>query len=159
MKKMFFAFLLLFSIAGSANAQVDGKAIGLRFGYGGEISYQHPMGNANRLEFDLGYNSFGTNKAGNLSWGIALNGIYQWVWDLSQVTDGLNWYAGFGAAVLTHNNFLGVGGLGQVGIEYNFNIPFQLSLDYRPGVYLIPGTDKPYRPGLTDITLSARYRF
>jgi len=152
MKKMFFAFLLLLSIAGSVNAQVDGKAIGIRFGYGGEISYQQPLGNANRLELDLGLDHYG----------FGLSGVYQWVWDLSTLADGFNWYAGFGAAVgsfdFDSNNgsrALNVGLLGQVGIEYNFNIPIQLSLDYRPGFYFLNGSNPTY----DGICLAARYRF
>ncbi|MDO9154600.1 MAG: hypothetical protein Q7U47_13010 [Paludibacter sp.] len=145
MKKIIVTLALLVSIACAMNAQVDGKAIGLRFGYGAELSYQHPLGNANRLELDLGLSN----------WGIALNGIYQWVWDLSALSDGFNWYAGAGAAVGFHQNFFGVGILGQVGIEYNFNIPLQLSLDYRPGIYVLPGFHSSY----DGICLGVRYRF
>lgn len=159
MKKIIVALALMVSMIGAVSAQVEGKAIGIRFGYGGEISYQHPMGDANRLEFDLGYNYFGTNKVGVVSEGLSLNGVYQWVWDLSELADGFNWYAGFGGAVISHSTFFGVGALGQVGIEYNFNIPLQLSLDARPAFYILPGTDKALRPSYYSACLSARYRF
>jgi len=151
MKKILFSLALVLSTICSLSAQVDGKAIGIRFGYGGEISYQHPMGNANRLELDLGLTHHGP----------AINGVYQWVWDLSDLADGFNWYAGAGAGLgmfdfaETDKNSFSIGVLGQVGIEYNFNIPLQLSLDYRPGIYLINGFNASY----DGICLSARYKF
>ena len=153
MKKIIFTLAILVSMAGALSAQVDGKAIGLRFGGVGEISYQQPIGDTHRLELDLGLGA----------WRMGLTGIYHWVWDLSSVTDGLNWYAGPGAAVgLTYgsgwSNGLYVGIAGQVGIEYNFEFPLQVSLDYRPTIYLV-------RPGTMDygsfdgICLAGRYRF
>ncbi len=148
MKKVFYVLLVALCISSAANAQVDGKAIGIRFGYGGEISYQHPLGNANRLELDLGWNG----------WGLGLNGVYQWVWDLSSLADGVNWYAGLGAGVGTYSyttSGFNVGVLGQVGIEYNFNIPLQLSLDYRPGFFFLNGFHGTY----DGICLAARYKF
>jgi hypothetical protein len=154
MKKLILALALAVSLVGALSAQVEGKAIGLRFGgvsgYGAEVSYQHPLGNANRLELDLGVNHYG----------FGLNGVYQWVWDLSDLADGFNWYAGVGAGLGMYNydntqNAFGIGLLGQVGIEYNFKVPVQLSLDYRPGIYIIPNTYSSF----DGFCLSARYKF
>lgn len=147
MKKMLLIAALMVGFAGFANAQVDGKAIGLRFGNGAEVSYQHPLGDANRLELDLGLGSWGYG-------GVYLNGVYQWVWDLSALADGFNWYAGAGAA-LGLNNGLGLGVLGQVGIEYSFNIPIQISLDWRPTIYVIPG----FHPGYDAVAFGVKYKF
>jgi hypothetical protein len=159
MKKFIFAMSLVISMIGTLSAQNNEKAIGIRFGFGGEISYQQPLGKDSRLELDLGYNQFGFNAASSPSWGFGINGIYQWVKDLSALSTGFNWYYGFGGTLLTHSSFFGVGVLGQIGIEYNFNIPFQLSLDYRPGIFLIPGTDNLLRPYAEGFCLAARYRF
>lgn len=150
MKKFIFAMVLALNLVGAVNAQSYGKAIGVRFGYGGEVSYQQPLGNTNRLELDLGLNHYG----------FGLNGVYQWVWDLSSVTDGLNWYAGVGAGIGSYVGYyssspLNVGLLGQIGVEYNFNFPLQLSLDYRPGFYFLNG----FYPTYDGICLAARYRF
>ena len=153
MKKFIFAMALGLSLISAVNAQKMEKAIGLRFGYGGEISYQQPLGNANRLELDLGLNAYG----------FGLNGVYQWVWDLSSLADGFNWYAGIGASVgsfyfgsiVNSPRVLNVGILGQVGMEYNFNFPLQLSLDYRPGFYFLNS----FYPTYDGICLAARYRF
>lgn len=158
MKKMLLVAALVVGFAGFASAQVDGKAIGLRFGglrgYGAEVSFQNPLGSATRLEADLGWNYYGI--------GLAL--VHQWVWDLSELAPGFNWYAGVGGALglydygyvgLARNNSFNLGVAGQVGIEYNFNIPIQLSLDYRPVVYLLSNG---YFSG-DGIALSARYKF
>jgi len=154
MKKIILTLAILVSMAGALSAQVDGKAIGLRFGGVGEISYQHPLGDTHRLELDLGLGA----------WRMGLTGIYHWVWDLSSVTDGLNWYAGPGAAIgTTYGTWYGGNGLyvgiaGQVGIEYNFDFPLQVSLDYRPSIFLV-------KPGWMSfgsydgICLAGRYRF
>jgi len=124
---------LLFTVA--AFAQTSPHAIGLRLGgdgdiNGAEISYQHALGSANRLELDLGFQ--GNDNNSNLQ----LTGIYQWVWNLN---GGLNWYAGPGASLGMHNHknyedhaSMAVGG--QVSLEYNFSpkAPIQLSIDGRP---------------------------
>jgi len=159
MKKMILTLTLVVSMVGALMAQADNKAIGLRlgggFGYGAEVSYQQPLSKVNRLEVDLGLNS----------WGFGLNGIYQWVWNLSDLADGFNWYAGVGAGIGSYNfNFnndshgpsnFSIGALGQVGIEYQFEIPLTLSLDYRPGIFFVPSFNGTY----DGICLGARYRF
>jgi len=159
MKKVFLTLALVVSMAGALSAQATDQAIGVRFGgglgYGAELSYQQPLGAANRLELDLGLSN----------WGFGLSGVYQWVWDLSDLAPGFNWYAGVGAGLGSYNfdydndrygnNELSLGLLGQIGIEYNFEIPLQLSLDYRPGIYFVPS----YYNSYEGICLAARYRF
>ena len=159
MRKMILTLALVVSMIGALSAQTDGKAIGLRlgggFGYGAEISYQQPLNKVNRLEVDLGLNS----------WGFGLNGVYQWVWDLSDLADGFNWYAGVGAGIGSYNfNYVNnqntpsdfsIGVLGQVGIEYQFEIPLTLSVDYRPGIFVVPSFHGSY----DGICIGARYRF
>jgi hypothetical protein len=150
MKKIFLTLAMVVSIVG-ANAQVKGNAIGLRLANeanGGEISFQAPLGHANRLELDLGLNHWsGTHS------GAELTGVYQWVWDLNQLATGLNWYAGLGGSVGTYTSNFGIGFVGQLGLEYNFNIPLQISLDWRPTLF---NTYNTYYGGNG---LSIRYRF
>ena len=153
---MFLTLALVVGMIGAMNAQVNGQAIGLRlsngFGNSAEISYQQALGSSNRLEGDLGLSNNG----------LYLTGVYQWVWDLSTLADGFNWYAGVGgnAGLWNGNNSyskgLSLGITGQVGIEYNFNIPLQLSLDYRPIVNIIPTLGNGYYDG---IALGVRYKF
>ncbi|PIX13024.1 MAG: hypothetical protein COZ74_08460, partial [Flavobacteriaceae bacterium CG_4_8_14_3_um_filter_31_8] len=65
-----------------------------------------------------------------------------------------NWYAGFGAGLVSANE-TGVFAAGVVGIEYNFDAPILISLDYRPEVGLSGGLN-----GLgSDFALALRYQF
>lgn len=148
MKAIVFSVLILFGF--NLNAQVHSHAIGLRGGYsgyygnGGEISYQLGLGEANRLELDLG--SYGRKDWNNgKGWGsgayrvVSLAGVYHWVWN---ITDGLNWFVGPGAQIVFYDEknfddhdgvYFNVGG--QIGLEYDFTnlgAPLQLGLDYRP---------------------------
>ena len=81
MKKLFLLSLVVLGSVLTANAQdISANAIGLRMGdsdgLGAEISYQHALGENNRLELDLGWRD-GSNYNG-----FKLAGLYQWVWDL-----------------------------------------------------------------------------
>jgi len=160
MKKIILTLAFAVGMVSVLSAQIKSSTVGLRLGYDSqEISFQSQLGDENRLELGLGSNSFGTNMAGDTSWGVAINGVYQWVWDLSDFYDGFNWYAGFGGALVSHSKYVGVGALGQVGIEYNFEFPLQLSLDYRPGFYIIPGSDRLMRFSYNTPCIGVRYCF
>lgn len=124
-------------VASFGFSQVNPHAIGLRLNgshehFGGEVSYQHGLGDANRLELDLGWRS-------HKNWShLSIAGIYHWVWN---ITDGLNWYVGPGARLGAYNgkdnnsDSFGLAVGGQLGIEYDFNsksVPLLLSFDIRP---------------------------
>ncbi|HON53830.1 MAG TPA: hypothetical protein PLS12_11525, partial [Bacteroidales bacterium] len=99
MKKIVTIVTVIMSLSVSTFGQVNPHAIGLRLGgdgnvNGAEFSYQHGMGEANRLEFDLGFRG---NKNYN---SMYVSGVYQWDWNL---TSGLNWYVGPGAALGFYN--------------------------------------------------------
>lgn len=155
MKKTVLSIALLISALCFTNAQVKGKSFGIRGGMGSELSFQTPMGNANRLEIDGGRTNL--NSATNYS-GIQLTGIYQWVWTLDEVGPGFNWYAGCGGTLGTYSNNsnseFGLGIVGQLGLEYNFNVPLQVAFDWRPNFYL----DNKHE-GYGNSALSLRYRF
>lgn len=161
--------LLLFLVFISAGVfmaqaqQISPNAIGLRLGdsdgFGAEVSYQRALGAGNRLEFDLGWRD-------NRNWdGFKLAGLYQWVMPL----DGaFNWYVGAGGGIASFDydpdfafdNDLDtresyIFAAGDVGIEYNFNIPLMLSLDFRPELGF-----GDYNDDLDfDIALGIRYQF
>lgn len=164
MKKVILTGVLLFGLAFTAQSQeIRKNALGLRLGdndgFGGEISYQRGLGDNNRLEFDLGWRSSDHYDAYKLA------GLYQWVWNID---GGFNWYAGVGGGVGGYElddhyadgdddsgNFLFVAG--DIGIEYLFDIPLQLSLDFRPEVYFGDDfRDDNFGP---DIALGARFTF
>ena len=163
MKKIILTLALVVSLIGVSRAQADGKSIGLRLGYPAEISFQTALSNSNRIELGLGFRTYGYGVNSNYSQ-FNLSGVYQWVWDLSALSPGFNWYAGLGAALgyysysYVNDNYSGypVSLLGQVGIEYNFNIPIRLSLDYRPAVQLNGDRNGFIGDG---IALGIRYRF
>jgi hypothetical protein len=129
MKKIIALVLVCSAMVASAVAQ--DKAIGFRFngGYdnGAEISFQKDQSATNRLEVDLGFGTYG---------GFALTGLYDWKWELNDVTEGLAWYAGPGVGLRLNSDGIGMGIVGQIGIEYNLEAaPIQFSLDARPGVF------------------------
>ncbi len=152
MKKLFLAFALLMTVTLVAEAQTNDKAIGIRGGWGTELSYQQPLSGATRLEVDLGLPGWKYS-------GIVLTGVHQWLWNID---GGLDWYAGLGAQVGSirwdkgETTGIGLGLAGQLGIEYNFPIPLQLSLDWRPTWYVVP-SGKPF--GYEGVALGLRYRF
>lgn len=118
MKKIIAIAALVLGFAVAASAQP--KALGLRIGYGADLSYQHTLGGANFIEADLGLESF---KSLNIA------ATYNFM--IAQFGDGFGFYAGPGIG-LGFADKLRVGIAGQVGLEYNFNAPVQLSLDVRP---------------------------
>lgn len=157
MRKTLLIIGLIVAGAFSANAQdIADNAIGIRFGdndgFGGEISYQRKLSDANRLEIDLGIR-------GNSAYsGFKATGLYQWVWQL----DGqFNWYAGAGGGVgswkvkATDTSNTAFFGAGVIGVEYNFDIPLLISLDYRPEI----GFNGFYDGFQSDFGLGVRYQF
>lgn len=112
----------------SAATFAQPRAIGARFTNGFEVSYQHALDD-NMLSADLGY-SFG-------AWGFGGQGqavvTYDWIFPINSSGAGeWNWYAGAGAGVSAGWNSFGVGVAGRIGVEYMFDFPLQLSVDYRP---------------------------
>lgn len=161
MKKVFFTILFSAGFLITAEAQhIADNAIGLRIGdnkgFGTEINYQRGIGGNNRLEFGLGWRTARSYD------GFKLTGLYQWVWNID---GGFNWYAGAGGGIGSINwnkdPFPDRGSevfalaAGTVGIEYNFDIPLILSLDFRPEIGF--GS---YRNDLGfDVGLGVRYQF
>ena len=79
----------------------------------------------------------------------------------------MNWYAGIGGGAgswsYDDNNGIDDDGAfaflaGDLGIEYNFDFPLQVSLDIRPEFYLNGGSYYDDNYG-TDVALGVRYRF
>ncbi|MEC7784169.1 MAG: hypothetical protein VYB38_12215 [Bacteroidota bacterium] len=164
MKKLLIAFVVIAGFSLSAQAQdIAPNALGLRLGdsdgFGAEISYQRALGGNNRLELDLGL------RDGDNYDGFKLAGLYQWVWNID---GGFNWYAGVGGGLASYdyddNDFDGddtfVFAAGDIGIEYDFDIPLVLSLDFRPEIGFGDGNDYYDNDDLDfDIALGIRYQF
>lgn len=169
MKKIILSAVMLLGVAFSAQAQTISKnALGLRLGdsggFGTEITYQRGLGDNNRLELDLGWRNRKNYK--NDAYddnAFKLAALYQWVWNID---GGFNWYAGVGGGVgsynrdyydnTNYNNNAFAFAAGDIGIEYNFDIPLLISLDFRPefggnGYY-----DNNYG---SDIALGVKFQF
>ncbi|WP_431161947.1 hypothetical protein [Flagellimonas beolgyonensis] len=157
-----FTALLVFATVSMSAQQISDHALGLRLGdsdgFGAEISYQKALGQYHRLEFDLGWRDSRNFDA------FKLAGLYQWV---HQLDGNFNWYYGVGGGlgsvdfadpILDDDDGLFVFGAGDIGIEYNFDIPLLISLDFRPEIGLIgyDGFDNDFD---FDIALGIRYQF
>ena len=162
MKKINLVWSLFLFIACTVQSQnVSKNALGLRLGdndgFGGEFSYQRKLSKNNRLELDLGLrNSHYINA-------LKLAALYQWYW---KIEGGFNWYAGVGGGVGSwryerkeandNGSFAFIAG--DLGIEYDFDFPLQISLDVRPEFYFNSDTYRDNNYG-SDIGLGIRYRF
>ncbi len=163
--------ILLFVLGSNGLVMSQGiseHALGLRLGdsdgFGAEISYQKLVRANNRLQFDLGWRDSREYDA------FKLSGVYQWV---ENIDGGFNWFYGFGGGLGSadfepiedqngsfrdENDGLFVFAAGSVGIEYNFDIPLQISIGTRPELGLInfDGFDNNF---LFDLALGIRYQF
>ena len=150
MKKIILIAAMVLGCALAASAQP--RAIGLRGGYGAEISYQHTLGDK-FIQADLGL----------VGKGITATATYNWMLANPQWTDRGEWgfYAGPGAALGLYGNSFCAAVAGQVGLEYTFWFPLQLSLDLRPQIGFWAGKGAAGFYGVDSFcpTVSVRYRF
>ena len=161
MRNLFLSVFTIFAFVFTSEAQTfSDNALGLRLGdndgFGAEVTYQRKLGDANRLEIDLGWRDANDYDA------IRVVGLYQWVWHL----DGdFNWYVGAGGGLASYTLETKLPGgddsetslfiAGDIGIEYNFEIPLMLSIDFRPEIGLGEFKDDMD----FDIALGLRYQF
>ena len=142
MKKIIAIAVSLLAVAFVANAQ--SRSLGVRLGYGGEVSYQHTLSADNFLEVDAGWGYKSVSIGAAYDFQIAPVGPF-------------GFYAGPSAQIWAGGDddfVLGVGG--QLGLEYLFDeIPLQISLDRRPVFTLVPGTGF----GWQSVGLGVRYLF
>lgn len=156
MKTLLTSIIVIFALTLSVQAQeISKNALGLRLGdnngFGAEISYQRYLSKNNRIEFDLGWRDSNNVEA------FKLISLFQWVMNID---GGFNWYLGAGGGFGAFNTeeLNGSYGLaaGNVGIEYNFDIPLLLSLDFRPEL----GFNNNFNNNVDyDIALGIRYQF
>jgi len=133
-------------------------------GFGAEISYQKAIGRVNRVELNLGFRDSREFDA------FKVSGLYQWIHNIER---NFNWYYGFGGglgdvdfeptlnnnnAFVDENDGLFIFAAGNLGIEYNFDIPLLISIDTRPEIGLIgfSGFDNRF---LLDVAIGLRYQF
>lgn len=191
MKRFIITTAILLTAAIAAFAQP--RSAGLRLGGTGlDVSYQHHMGKDRFVEGNFGLDFGVKNSAG-----VKVTGIYNMILARPAWTDTGSWaiYAGPGVSLgyvydmvrydvmdskidYPDNGFM-LSLAAQVGIEYNFDFPLQLSIDLRPmigmhindGKFRDPATNIVvegfeskigfYNNGLLGFapTISVRYRF
>ena len=195
MKRILFTII---ATVAALSASAQPRALGIRLGASGfEADYQHSMYKNQFIEGNLGLD-FGYNANGVP--GIKATAIYNFVWARPAWTNKGSWalYAGPGATLgyvndlavwkdkegievlysAAKNGFM-LGICGQVGLEYSFWFPLQLSIDLRPSIGMhvsgghrytepLTGEQVKYDPhvgfydngllGLTP-TISVKYRF
>lgn len=134
---------------------ISKNAIGLRIGdnngIGTEVSYQRHLKNNNRIEANLGWRNSRNIDA------FKFIGLYQWV---KPIDEDFNWYYGAGVGIGAFDTGEANGSFalitGGIGVEYNFDFPLLLSLDFRPEL----GFKDKFNNGLDfDIALGIRYQF
>lgn len=157
--------IAILAFVGAATVGAQPRAVGVNIGYGFDISYQHALGEANMIDVSLNLPLFS---------GIGVTATYDWInpfgtaipWNLA---GQWNWYMGVGAGAGAYHLFNRwiytswyVGAVGHIGIEYCFNFPLQLSLDWRPNIGIEGwGSHVGFNPyGLySGISLGVRYLF
>ena len=134
------------------------KALGIRLGNGIEVSYQHSLRD-NFIELDLGLDGFSPN--------LNATAVYNFMIAQPNWSSRGQWgfYAGPGLGLgfgLGYDyNYFNAGIIGQVGLEYSFWFPLQLSIDFRPqlGLITVPDHGAYFYFGSYTPALSLRYRF
>jgi len=151
MKKLLLVLVAVMGLTFAANAQYNGKAIGVRLGggyyNGGELSYQMPMG-SNRAELNLGWANSDFASA---------TGVYQW---LGNIKGEWGWFAGPGVNLgYCINHGFGVAAVLEGGIEWNPEaLPLQFTLDIRPSWDFIKREGCAYNGFAVGGALGIRYK-
>ena len=151
MKKIILVAAMVLGFAVAAVAQP--RAVGLKLGWGAEASYQHTVGGTNFVEATLGLCTFNAVNA---------SATYNFMIAQPSWTSKGEWgfYAGPGAAAgwtWGAANSFHVAAAGQVGLEYTFWFPLQLSIDVRPQLGYAFGANAFYWGVMP--SLGVRYRF
>jgi len=155
MKKIILSLIALVALTTAVRAQDN--TFGVRLGYGAafgtELSYQGFISDINRIELDLGARFGKTSGEIVYPTTASLAAIYQWHWFL---VGGLGIYGGPGVQLTVGSQSFGIGLGGQLGLDYQFAAPFQLSLDFRPIYHLIGSYHMSFDP---HVALGIRYAF
>ncbi len=124
--------LVTLAVAAIASAYAQPRAIGIRQGFGTEVSYEHSLGQ-NMLSLDFGIVGYaGLEAAVTYDWIDPFNTAFPW-----SKKGEWHWYMGVGAGLAWYWPYLpalgmSVGAAGRIGVEYDFWFPLQLSVDWRP---------------------------
>ena len=149
-------FLWLSNVGSAQRGMLD-NAIGLRFGLGSGLTFQHFYSDHNVIEL-IAMQRYG---------GVSITGLYE---AHNQAFDvrGLKWYIGGGAHAAVYGkrsvlhdgsdqeNIAAFGLDGIIGIEYFMRgLPLQISVDWKPAINLYGTRYQDWDCG----AMSIRYRF
>lgn len=152
MKKTMLIIIAVLGFATVAGAQP--RAIGLRSGWGLDFSYEHTLKGPNFAEFEVGLDGYAFDA-------FHADAIYNFMIATPDWTPVGTWgiYAGPGvSAYMWPSESVFYGGiLGNVGLEYKFKFPLQLSVDVRPRIMF--GNGGVWTDGIFYGGVSARYYF
>ena len=128
MKKILF---LIFVFAGLFHFS-QAQEVGIRFGdaFGGNFAVDgvFGLGGFSRIHADV---SFGDN-------GVGVDALWDFIHQ--PLGSGFDWYLGVGPSAYLGDPFaLGVSG--EIGLEYHFDFPLALGVDWRPTFIIIENTD------------------
>ncbi len=155
MKKTVLAAAVIISALSTA-ASAQPKSVGGRLAFGLEASYQHTVRHADFIEANLGVPYFSSLSA-TATYNFM---IAQPVWT---ARGDWGFYAGPGLSVgyaFSSYDTMIFGIVGQIGLEYSFWFPLQISVDLRPQFGIGYGAGF-YNEGLLGFipTVGVRYRF
>ena len=165
------ALLTILIAAAAVSGYAQPRAMGARLGANGlEADYQHDIKKNQFLEGNLGLD-YGTMAKG--APGLKATAVYNFIWARPAWTEPGSWamYAGPGVSMgyvndpdhvkvgeevigFNHGGFM-LGARAQVGVEYTFWFPLQLSVDLRPTVGMHVG-GKGYKDPVTGTVLQTK---
>ena len=123
MKRILLLAFAALALTLSAEAQSNWE-IGGRFGDNFSLDLTIPLSKAPRLH---GAVYFDHN--------IALGAYFDWLFALDGGPTGLKFYPGVGPELYFHDG-LDVAAAGDFGVEYSFDFPLTIGLDWRPNIML-----------------------
>ena len=85
--------------------------------------------------------------------GVGLDALWDFIYKpLGE--ESFNWYVGVGPSVYFGDDFF-LGASGEIGLEYSFDAPITIGLDYRPTFWIVEDTSFEWG----GFGLNIRYRF
>jgi len=128
-KSFIVAIAFMAFVAIDSQAQSNWEA-GIRFGDNFSIDATIPISAKPRLHA-AAYIGDGYNN--DFSYDFGLAGYFDWMFALDGGPTGLKFYPGVGPEIFFGNDF-NIGVAGDFGVEYSFDFPLTIGLDWRPGV-------------------------
>lgn len=125
--------VVLFAVITITSWDMNAQEIGVRFGgYGGgnvAIDGIFAAGQFSRIHADVSF----------YNGGVGIDALWDFVYKpLGQ--EAFNWYAGAGPYLGFGNSNFDLGVKGEIGLEYRFDFPMALGIDWRPGLEVVDNT-------------------